>query len=116
MARGDLNASQTGPNSRGDALTDRLVETSIIRVLVNKFGLSERTVQSIQELAGLRGQLTDGSRPREAVRHEDLGAISRMSEMKSKQVNAPPTAADFNALREDVRMLFEAMRTIAQRL
>jgi hypothetical protein len=116
MARGDLNASQSGPNSRGDALTDRPLETAIVRVLVNKFGLSERTVQSIQELAGLRGQLTDGTRPREAVRHEDLGAIARMSEMKSKQVSAAPTAADYNALRDDVRMLFEAMRTIAQRL
>ncbi|MBU9386648.1 hypothetical protein [Burkholderia multivorans] len=114
--RGDLNTSQTGGlNSRGDAITDRVVETSIVRVLTNKFGLSERVVQAIQELAGLRGQ-PDGTRPREAVRHEDLASIARMSEMKSKQVSGPPTVADFNALRDDVRMLFEAMRVIAQRL
>ncbi|AOJ09663.1 hypothetical protein [Burkholderia mayonis] len=115
MARGDLNASQAGPQSRGDALADRKVEAAIVRVLTNKFSLSERVVQQLQELAGDRGDTAAG-RPRAAVRRQDLRAIARMSEMKSKQVSAAPTAADFNALRDDVRMVFEALRAIAQAL
>ncbi|CAB3972356.1 MULTISPECIES: hypothetical protein [Burkholderia] len=113
MARGDLNASQAGPNSRGDALVDKKVETAIVRVLTTKFGLSERVVQQMQELAGDRGDKAAG-RPRAAVRRQDLGAVSRMADMKSKTVTAAPTAADYNALRDDVSMVYEALRVIAR--
>jgi hypothetical protein len=114
MARGDLNASQSGTNERGDALTDRRIETSIVRVLNAKFGLSERVVQQIQELSGARGQQQDGSRPRAAVRRQDLSAFNRMDQLSSKAVTAAPTAADFNALRDDVRAIYEALSIIVQ--
>lgn len=114
MARGDLNASQTGANTRGDATSDKQVETTIIRVMTAKFGLSERNVQQLQELSGLRGQASDGTRPREAIRRADVGAITRMPAMKSKPVTAAPTVDDFNALRDDVRAIYEALAALAQ--
>jgi hypothetical protein len=114
MARGDLNASQAGPSARGDALTDRTVEATILRVLNTKLGITERSVQQIQELTGLRGRLDSGDRPREAVRRENFGALARMAPMKSKQLGAAPTAADYNALRADIVAVYEALALIAQ--
>jgi hypothetical protein len=113
MARGDFNASRTGQNQRGDSLTDRRVETAIVMVLTSKFGLSARNIQQIQELSGLRGSQKDGSRPREAVRRQDISAIGRMGEMKSLQVSGTPTADDYNALQNDVRIIYEALTAIA---
>lgn len=113
MARGDLNASQSGSNQRGDAVSDRAIETAIVRVLTTKMGLSERVVQQIQELAGERGET---GRPKAAVVRRDLEAIGRMPTLKSKPVTAAPTAADFNALRDDVRLIYEALAAIAASL
>lgn len=114
MARGDLNASQAGPSARGDALTDRAVEATILRVLNTKLGISERSVQQVQELTGLRGRLDNGDRPREAVRRENFSALARLAPMKSQKLSAAPTVADYNALRDDIRTVYEALSLIAQ--
>jgi len=115
MARGDLNASQAGNQARGDAIADRAIETAIVRVLTSKYGLNERAIQEIQLLIGLRGNQPDGSIPHSALRRQDIGALDRVKAMKSKAAaGATPTAAEYNALRDDVRMLFEALGLIAQ--
>lgn len=116
MGRGDLNASQVakGGAQRGSASTDRDLETAIIRVLTNKLGIDERAVQDLQVLAGLRYQPGDTKRPREAVRRGDLSVIGRMQEMEAKEASGTVTVADFNALRQDVRRLFEVMALIAR--
>lgn len=114
MARGDLNSSQASGAQRGDAITDRQVEATILRVLVAKFGLSERLVQQIQELAGERG---DAAKTRAAVRRADLAdALGRVPVLSSKPATAAPTAAEYNALRDDVRRMYEALSLIAQAL
>jgi hypothetical protein len=82
MARGDLNSAQVGRETRGDALTDRQVEAAILRVLTNKVGLSERTVQQIQELIGERGE---PGKPRSAVRRQDLSAIGRLPQFSARR-------------------------------
>lgn len=83
-----------------------------MRVLTTKLGLSERNVQDLQALAGLRSE-ADGSRPREAVRRADLAVLGTVQELGSKNVSASITAADFNALRMDVRRIAEALSKIA---
>jgi hypothetical protein len=103
-------------NQRGSALADKQVEAAIVRVLNSKFGLSERVVQKIQELSGLRGQAQDGTHPLAAVRRQDLLAFNRMSQLSSQPLTAAPTAADYNALREDVRALYEALAIVIQAL
>lgn len=116
MARGDLNASQSGAQSRGAAVSDKDVEVIIMRVLNSKLGLSERMVQELQALVGLRGDPGVTARPKAAVRRSDLGVIGQMQQLGSKEVSGTPTAADYNALRQDVRRVFEALATIAQAL
>lgn len=113
MARGDFNTSQFGQNTRGNAVSDRELETAIVRVLATKLGLSERTVQQLQELAGQRGE---ASLPKAAVRRSDIASIARIQQIKSQDVSATPTADEFNALRADVRRLFEALEIIAKAL
>lgn len=114
MARGDLNASQKGSSQRGAATSDKDVELVVMRVLTHKLGLDERMVQSLQALAGLRGEPGGTARPSAAVRRADLGAIGKIPQLASKEVSGTPTAADFNALRQDVRRIFEALSIIAQ--
>ncbi|SEH89879.1 hypothetical protein [Paraburkholderia hospita] len=115
MARGDINSSQIGGTNRGDAVGNRALEVTIVRVLNSKFGLSERAVQQIQELAGLRGIADDGTRPNMAVKRGDFGPLLRVPAPSSKAAaGATPTAAEYNALRDDVLALFEAFGLIAQ--
>lgn len=114
MARGDLNASQKGSSQRGAAVSDKDVELVVMRVLTHKLGLDERMVQALQALAGLRGEPGSTARPKAAVRRSDLGAIGQIQPMGAKEVSAAPTAADFNALRQDVRRILEALSIIAQ--
>lgn len=113
MARGDINAYQSRGHERGSGVSDREIETAVMRVLINKVGLSERTVLLLQELAGERGE---AGRPGSAVRRSDLNAISRITPLSSEHVEAVPTAAEFNTLRDDVRKLYEALEVIAREL
>lgn len=113
MARGDINASMLGSHQRGGAVSDRDVETAVLRVLTTKIGLTERTVQLLQELAGERGE---PGRPHAAVRRNDLAAIGKIPPMGSNQASGAPTMADYNALRDDVRRMYEAITRVAQEL
>lgn len=112
MARGDLNVSQTGSNTRGSA-GDKSLETTVLRVINSKLGLSQTDVQDLQTLAGLRGRALDGSFPNQAVTRKDVSTIGKMAPMKSSQVTAAPTAADFNALQADVNTIYQALAAIA---
>lgn len=113
MARGDLNASRVQESSRGNAVSDRDIEMSVMRVLTSKVGLTERTVMALQELAGQRGEQ---GFPRAAVRRADLSVLARVPQLQSQPVSAAPTAAEFNALRDDMRRLYEALENIARAL
>lgn len=116
MARGDLNASQKGGGpQRGASVSDRDVELVVMRVLTTKLGLSERMVQDLQALAGLRSE-AEGGKPKAAVRRADLAVIGTIPELGSKAATGSITAADFNALRQDVRRISEALSTIAKAL
>lgn len=111
MARGDL---KLGGLQRGNAISDRDIEQAILRVLGVRLGVSERLVQQLQELAGERG---DADKTRAAVRRADLAdALGRVPALSSKPAAAAPTAAEYNALRDDVRRLYEALSLIAQAL
>lgn len=113
MARGDLNASQTSVHQRGAAASDKDIEMLVMRVLTTKLGLNERMVQDLQALAGLRLEPGTTKRPRAAVRRGDLAVIGTIPELSSKEVSGAVTVADFNALRQDVRRIFEALTIIA---
>lgn len=113
--RGALNASQAGPNARGDSITDRVVEAGIVRVLKSKYKLDERAIQAIQLLIGLRGQAdADVPLPYAAMRRQDFDSLLRVKAMTSKPLTAAPTLDDYTRLRNDVRMLFEALGLVAQ--
>lgn len=84
-----------------------------MRVLTTKIGLSERMVQDLQALTGLRGEPGSTARPRAAVRRGDMSVIGRMQELQSKEAAGAPTRAEFNALRDDVRRVYEALAAIA---
>jgi hypothetical protein len=114
MARGDLNAANQGRNERGNAISDRDIETAVLRVLTTKLGLSERGVQAIQTLAGLRNAAGVPDKPGAAVRRGDLDALARVASMKTQPLTGAPSAADYNALRKEVAMLYEALGLIAQ--
>lgn len=115
MARGDLNVSQLGGQQRGNSISDRDVELIVMRVLTDKLGLSERHVQDLQALSGLRSE-AGGAKPRAAVRRADLAVMGRIPELKSRDVAASVSADDFNALRLDVRRIAEALGQIARAL
>ena len=114
MARGDLNASQKGSSQRGASVSDREVELVVMRVLTTKLGLSERNVQDLQTLAGLRTDPGDTGKPKAAVRRADLAAIGKVPELSSKEASGAVTVENFNALRRDMRRIFEALSIIAQ--
>lgn len=63
-------------------------------------------------------EVLDGSRARQdlkqaAARISDMEAVLQLPNMKSNAVSAAPTASDFNALREDVKAISEALLTIS---
>lgn len=114
MARGDINAANQGRNERGSAISDRDIETAVLRVLTTKLGLSERAVQAIQALAGLRNVSGQPGNPAAAVTRGDLAGLARVQAMKSAPIGGAPSAADFNQLRKEVIALYEVLGLIAQ--
>jgi hypothetical protein len=117
MARGDINSSNLGQNERGGALSDRAVEVSVLRVLQNRLGLTLTIIQKMQELTGDRFATdTKTTRPRAAVRRGDFDTVGRIKELKSVKLSAAPTAADYNALRDDVKQIFEALEGVVTAL
>lgn len=115
MTRGAINASQTGRNERGNAISDRDIEVAVMRVLQNKLGLSERGVQALQTLIGQRS-VGEPNKPGAAVRRADLAPLARVQAMKSVPVGGAPSAADYNALRKEVAALYEALALVLDAL
>ncbi|MGX0136356.1 hypothetical protein [Cupriavidus metallidurans] len=113
MARGDINSGRTGASTRGDAISDREIEAIITRVLGSKFGLSERILQRLGELIG-ENPAPNGERPLSAVRRQDLSVLESMAPIKGQPLGAAPTAADFNALRDEVRKVYDVLAEIAK--
>lgn len=67
-------------------------------------------------------EVLDGSgrataRPQAAVRLEDINAILEIAdELRSSSVSSTPTAAQYNALFEDVRDLHNRLRQVSEAL
>ena len=71
-----------------------------------------RMRETIEKLSGERG---DSLKSNSAIRRMELRALAGMK-MRSKQVTAAPTAADYNALQEDVASIYNALSRISNRL
>ena len=71
-----------------------------------------RMRETIEKLSGERG---DSLKSNSAIRRMELRALASMK-MRSKQVTASPTAADYNALQEDVASIYNALSRISNRL
>ena len=71
-----------------------------------------RMRETIEKLSGKRG---DSLKSNSAIRRMELRALASM-QMRSKQVTASPTAADYNALQEDVASIYNALSRISNRL
>jgi hypothetical protein len=65
-------------------------------------------------------EVLDGSRPgalrHAAVRIVDLSELLQLAEVRTKEVAAAPTQADFNALLRDVKEINLRLKTIADML
>lgn len=116
MARGDLNSTQSTANARGNSANDtgKATESTILRVLTTKFGLSQDQVQKMQALTGARGRTSTGAYPLKAVARQDLGAFATVAAMQSKQLTSAPTMADFNALQADISSVFSLLAAVAK--
>lgn len=69
----------------------------------------DRAKEKLEKLTGERG---DANKSLAAVRRADLRTLATV-ELKSAQVSAAPTQADFNALQRDVATIFDALKRIA---
>lgn len=66
-----------------------------------------RLTEKVDILAGDRG-----GKAMTAVRRNDLQALASMT-MKSKQISAAPTQADYNALQADVNTIMTALTRLS---
>lgn len=66
-----------------------------------------------EKLEVLDGSRAGANRRRAAVRIEDLEPILEVPTLKSSNVTATPTVADFNALRADVKALSDTLNAIS---
>jgi hypothetical protein len=71
-----------------------------------------RIRETVEKLTGERG---DATKTLSAVRRGELRALASLS-LKSAQVTASPTAADFNALQTDVANISQALDRISNLL
>ena len=71
-----------------------------------------RMRETVEKLSGERG---DSLKSNSAIRRAELRALASMS-MRSKQVTAAPTAAEYNALQADVAAVYNALSRISNRL
>jgi ElaB/YqjD/DUF883 family membrane-anchored ribosome-binding protein len=65
--------------------------------------------ETVEKLVGMRG---DATKSQSAVRRSELRALASLK-LKSTQVTAAPTQADFNALQTDVSNIFKALQRIS---
>lgn len=72
-------------------------------------------IEDLQVLAAKRGAK---STPQAAIRRADLTAVlpQPTTMLKSKQINAAPTQADYNNLQKDVSVIFAMLTQIAEAL
>jgi len=71
-----------------------------------------RIREKVENLTGERGA---ANRPLYAVRRSELQALASLK-MRSDQVTAAPTMAQFNALQADVENIFKALQRISNLL
>lgn len=72
----------------------------------------ERIREKVEKLTGERG---DASKSLAAVRRGELRTLASL-DLKSKQISASPTQADYNALQADVATIFNALSRISNAL
>ncbi len=72
----------------------------------------ERLREQVQLLAGERGS---ADKSKTAIRRGELRALASL-EMKSSQISAAPTQADFNRLQADVAAIYAAFVLISNLL
>ncbi|MBD9539926.1 hypothetical protein IB276_10725 [Ensifer sp. ENS04] len=70
----------------------------------------DRDLEKLEVLAGTRA----GSMERAAVRIEDLVELLQIAAVRTAQVSAAPTAADFNSLLLDIKEINNRLSTVAQ--
>lgn len=69
----------------------------------------QRLRESVERLTGERG---DATKSTSAIRRSELRALASL-DLKSSQVSAAPTQAEFNALQTDVKNIFDALHRIS---
>lgn len=69
-----------------------------------------------ERLELLDGTRAGANRRKAAVRIEDIEAVLEVPQLKSVNVTTTPTAADFNALRADVKALSDTLNTISNEI
>lgn len=69
-----------------------------------------------EKLEMLDGSRANANRRKAAVRIEDLEPILEVPPLKSASLSGTPTAADFNALRADVKALSDTINAISNAL
>lgn len=72
--------------------------------------VDDRYVEKLERLDGSRA---NAPLEEAAVRLGDLKELLRVTEMKSADIGAAPTASDYNALRADVRKISEALNALS---
>jgi len=92
--------------ARGDAVSS---DGAQARKLMSDF---ERIREKVEKLTGERG---DADKSLSAVRRGELQALASIK-LKSTQVTAAPTQAQFNALQSDVATISAALKRISNLL
>lgn len=65
--------------------------------------------ETVEKLAGIRG---DATKSQSAVRRTELRPLASLA-LKSAQISAAPTQAEYNALQSDVNNIFKALQRIS---
>lgn len=72
------------------------------------------TPRQIEDLEILSGSRSKNAAPLAAVRRQDLDALLAIpARLRSSQVGAAPSQADYNALQADVADLFKALSNVS---
>lgn len=74
---------------------------------------ADRDLQQLKEtVERISGQRGDATKSASAVRRSELRPLASLT-MRSKQITAAPTQADYNALQADVGNIFRALQRIS---
>lgn len=72
--------------------------------------------RNVEKLEVLDGSRAGSDKRRAAVRIEDVEALLKVPTLQSADVTTTPTAAQYNALRADVKAVSDALNTISNAL